>query len=89
MTIQSNWVDNVPLGLSWSPPPNIVSSQPSEKLAAKNSKAKSVSIMHPQGDRVLASSITFMQDALMSWVISYASCRARGHRDQNPGPDPG
>ena len=72
MTIQSNWADNVPLGSSWSPPPDIVSSQPSEQLAAKNSKAKSVSTMHPQGDRVLASSMTFMWDALMSQVISYA-----------------
>ena len=25
MTIQSNWADNVPLGSSWSPPPDIVS----------------------------------------------------------------
>ena len=28
--------------------------------------------MHPQGDRVLASSITFMRDALMSREMSYA-----------------
>lgn len=69
--IQSDWADNIPLGSSWSPPPD-VSSRPSEKLAAKNSKAKSVSTMHPQGDRVLASSITFMRDALMSREMSYA-----------------
>lgn len=28
--------------------------------------------MHPQGDHVLASSITFMRDALMSREMSYA-----------------
>ena len=71
-TTPSDWADNIPMGSPWSPPLDSVSSQLPDQVAAKNSKAKPISTMHPLGDRVLASSITFMRDALMSREMSYA-----------------
>ncbi|KAF8158056.1 hypothetical protein B0H34DRAFT_797474 [Crassisporium funariophilum] len=57
------------LGSVWVPPPVFESSQPEVKKCSKKEKPTT---RHPQGDRVLANSITFMRDALMSREMSYA-----------------
>jgi hypothetical protein len=68
-TIESEWSKNVPRGSIWVPPPVFKTSQSEIKKRPKKEKPMT---RHPQGDRVLANSITFMRDALMSREMSYA-----------------
>jgi hypothetical protein len=76
----SAWSQTVPLGTPWVPPPVIKSSEgpaESEKKGRRKPAKKSTDDdedlgRHPQGDRVLANSITFMRDAMISREMSYA-----------------
>jgi len=75
--LDSEWSETVPLGSTWIPRPIIPSSvtdtavNPATSKKPRKKKEKPVT-RHPNGDRVLANSITFMRDALMSREISYA-----------------
>jgi hypothetical protein len=67
-TVESEWSKNVHRGSAWVSPPVFESSQSEPKKRLKKAKQTT---RHPQGDRVLANSITFMRDALMSREMSY------------------
>lgn len=75
-TLDSDWSETVPLGSTWTPHPIIPSSVPNivvnPAISKKPRKKEKPVTRHPNGDRVLANSITFMRDALMSREISYA-----------------
>lgn len=74
-TAETEWAKTVPLGTTWSPPPDIQTSQRqcSTKGPTKSSKTKTKpASRNPCGDRVLANSINFMRDALVSREMSYA-----------------
>ncbi|KAJ3511541.1 hypothetical protein NMY22_g15614 [Coprinellus aureogranulatus] len=66
-TAKSRWTESVPLGSEWVPP----TSNPTTAKAASATKP-STNGRHANGDRVLANSMTFMRDALLSREISYA-----------------
>jgi hypothetical protein len=68
-TIESEWSDNIAPGSAWIPPLVFESSQSNAMKCLKKEKPMA---RHPQGDRVLANSITFMRDTLMSREMSYA-----------------
>jgi hypothetical protein len=77
-TATSTWSQTVPLETPWVPPSTIVSSEELPKLKKKGKKLTKKSPddtedigHHPEGDRGLANSITFMQDAMMSHKMSY------------------
>lgn len=80
-TATNSWTEIVALGSPWSPSPVIASSQPSkpppkstnsQKAADEASTKPDTAGRHIKGDRVLANSINFMRDALMSREMSYA-----------------
>jgi hypothetical protein len=68
-TIESEWSDNIAPGSAWIP---LLVFESSQSNATKRSKKEKPMAHHPQGDCVLANSITFMRDTLMSREMSYA-----------------
>jgi hypothetical protein len=75
----NEWAQTVPLGIPWTPPTVIESSLELSTDSQKKSKGKQLGKekdpeigRHPQGDRVLANSVAFMRDAMMSREMSYA-----------------
>ncbi|KAF6744764.1 hypothetical protein DFP72DRAFT_1078109 [Ephemerocybe angulata] len=70
-TKASAWADTVPLGSEWVKKTQNATSLPSGTSKASQ-PAPDTHGRHEKGDRVLANSITFMRDALLSREISYA-----------------
>ncbi|KAM6491593.1 hypothetical protein JOM56_012985 [Amanita muscaria] len=75
-TETSTWSRTVPLGTPWVPPPTFESSdslsEPKKKPKRPTKKIADDLGRHPKGDRVLANSIMFMRDAMISREMSYA-----------------
>ncbi|TEB22269.1 hypothetical protein FA13DRAFT_1600942, partial [Coprinellus micaceus] len=67
-TAKSPWTNSVPLGKKWGSQERDATSLP--KVATE--VPEDTQGRHENGDRVLANSITFMRDALLSREISYA-----------------
>jgi hypothetical protein len=75
----SEWAQIVPCGSPWTPPTVIESSlelsvnSPKKRNEKRSGKEKDNDFgRHPLGDRVLAHTVTFMRDAMMSREMSYA-----------------
>ncbi|PPR02512.1 LOW QUALITY PROTEIN: hypothetical protein CVT26_011996 [Gymnopilus dilepis] len=75
-TATTPWSAVIPLGSPWTPLTSDASSENFKEILERPSKGKKKELVpptrHAKGDRVLANSITFMRDALMSRELSYA-----------------